>query len=329
MSKDTQSELPEKRKKLLRRFETHKKRSEGFLKYLNNYFYEAGTSVSIRERNLRSQLPKLAECGSYLLFRDYYNIGQTRCVSANFCKKHTLCGLCAIRRAGKASQNVHDKVKHLMAENPNLKAYFIVLTVKNEPNLAHAYMKLRKGYKRILYTIRDAKRARKTQNPEKSKYANALNSEFANIAGGVYSIETTHNDEEKTWHPHMNLLVLSSSKMNNFSVSKEWLKKTGDSFITHCKEVDPVNDPGVVCEIMKYALKFTGLTFKTQLEAYLGLFGRRLTGTIGNFRGVQLEPNLEDESIEGEEYIEILYSYVNGGYKEVGERISSVEKSFA
>jgi len=146
------------------------------------------------------------------------------------------------------------------------------------------------------------------------------------VAGGVYSIEVTYNQEEDTWHPHMNLLLLSRTKMYKTRVSKEWEKKTGDSYIVHCEQKDPVNDKGVVCEIMKYSMKFSELPFEQNMKAYLELSGQRLKGTIGEFRGVDLEPDPADETLEGEPYIEILYSYMNGDYAESRERTAGVEK---
>lgn len=331
MSKDTDfGELDkfggERLPDLVRRFTAHKNRSERFVSYLREHFYELGANISLKQSNLRDQIPKVDECGSYLMFRNYYLKNDTRLISANFCKKHTLCGLCAVRRAAKGAENLHDKAEKILSERPELNAYFIVLTVKNEPDLGYAMRKLKKGWKRIKWTIRDARRARKTQNPEQSKYASALNSEFADVAGGVYSIEVTYNEEQETWHPHMNLLVLSETEMSNEKVSQEWKKKTGDSFITHCEEKDPVNDKGVVCEIMKYSMKFSELPFEQNKDAYLALLGQQLKGTIGDFRGVDLEPDPADETLEGEPYIEILYSYYNGNFQESGERIAGVEK---
>jgi plasmid rolling circle replication initiator protein Rep len=312
--------------KKLDRYKSHKRRSLAFVDYIKRYEKSLSRRATVREINLFSQLSRVEDCGSYLLYRHYYQRNENRLVSANFCKKHTLCGLCAIRRAGKGAYNLHEKAKQVMSEYKGLKAYFIVLTVKNEADLAYGMRKLEKGWQRIRTKRKNANRARKTKNPSQSKYASALESQFANVVAGAYSVEITFNEETQEWHPHMNLLLLSETEMDKWEISKEWKSYTGDSFIVDCQEKDPVNDKGVVCEIMKYAMKFSELPFEQNIEAYLTLWGKRLKGTIGEFYGVDLEPDPEDEGLEGEPYIEILLTYSNGEYREVGERRDGVEK---
>jgi|AntDeeMetagen681_2_1112603.scaffolds.fasta_scaffold07882_2 hypothetical protein len=316
-----------KQNKLIKRYTAHKRRSEEFVTYLKNHFYEVGHEASLKEINLRKQIPRVDECGSYLLFRQYYLMqDDTRLVSANFCKKHTLCGLCAVRRAAKGAQNLHEKAKQVLSDQPNLKAHYIVLTVKNEPDLEYGMRKLKKAWKRVRDIRNYATQAKKRVNPSQSKYASALGSQFANVVGGAYSIEVTYNEEEKTWHPHINLLVLSETEINNNELSSEWHGYTGDSFITHCKQIDLIEDRWAFCEIMKYAMKFSELGFKQHKEAYLTLLNQRLKGSIGAFRGTDLNPDPADETLEGEPYIETLLSYLNGNYNEFSERRSGVEQ---
>jgi plasmid rolling circle replication initiator protein Rep len=309
----------------IRRWTNHKRRTEKFTTYLKNHFYELGAEANLEEINLRKQIPRVQECGSYLLLRNYYLQNNTRLVGANFCSKHTLCGLCAIRRANKGSKNLHDKAHQVLADNPSLNAYYIVLTVKNEANLAYGMRKLKKGWKRIRTKRKDAKRAKKTKNPEKSKYAGALNSQFANVLAGAYSIEITYNETQENWHPHMNLLVLSETKISNWKLSEEWKRYTGDSYITKCQEVNLEEDTWAFCEIMKYAMKFSELPFKQHKQAYLTLLEERLKGSFGEFYGMDLDPDPSDKILENEPYIEILLSYFNGEYQETRERRAGVE----
>jgi len=312
----------------IRRWTNHKRRTEKFTTYLNNYFYHLGAEASLKEIRLRDQIPRVEECGSYLLLRNYFLKNETRLVGANFCSKHTLCGLCAIRRANKGSKNLHDKAHQVLADNPSLNAYYVVLTVKNESNLACGMRKLKNGWKRMRNIRNYATEAKKRVKPGKSKYASALDSQFADVVAGAYSIEVTWGKEEnsnlKTYNPHMNLLVLSETKISEGKLSKEWKTYTGDSFITKCQEVDLEEDTWAFCEIMKYAMKFSELPFKRHKEAYLTLLGQRLKGSIGDFRGVDLDPDPADEVLEGEPFIEILLSYFNGEYQETRERRAGV-----
>lgn len=310
----------------LDRYKAHKRRSLAFSDYIESYQENLERPETVKETNLFNHIPNLKECGSYLLYRHYYQKDENRLISANFCKKHTLCGLCAIRRAGKGAYNLHEKAKQVMNDHKDLKAYYIVLTVKNEADLSCGMRKLEKGWRRIRTKRKDANRAKNTKNPTESKYASALDSQFANVVAGAYSIEITFNEDTKEWHPHMNLLLLSETDMDKWKISEEWKAYTGDSFIVDCQLKDPVNDMGVVCEIMKYAMKFSELPFEQNIEAYLTLWNKRLKGTIGDFYGVDLEPDPEDETLEGEPYIEILLSYYNGEYRETGERTVGVER---
>jgi hypothetical protein len=105
--------------------------------------------------------------------------------------------------------------------------------------------------------------------------------------------------------------------MNNSEISTEWLSYTEDSFITHCDSVDVEQDVKPFYEIMKYAMKFSELPFESNLEAYLTLKGKRLTGSIGKFYGLDLEPDPADEELEGEPFIDLIFQYWQGEYKSV------------
>lgn len=287
----------------VRRLGRHKQRTQELAEYMAAHPHAA---------DFEHFLPLMSDCGQYLRFHDYYEVGEVRLVEANFCKKHLLCGACALRRAGKAARGLHEETVHLLEENLTWRPYFVVLTVKNGADLKERFEHLMAGWDRIKQLRRDANRARKCKNPSASKYSYALDSVFSTIRAGVRAFETTYNDVTDEWHPHLNLLLLCRGEFTQQRLTQEWRKITGDSFITHVDEVDR-DDRGAYCEIMKYALKFSDLPFEQNVEAFEQLQGRRLTGRVGAYRGLDLDPDPEDDPLKDEPYIEFLFQYMGRG----------------
>lgn len=58
-------------------------------------------AIYARSAGFVKEAAKLENCSNYLLFRHYHTVDQVRLHSANFCKKHLLCPMCAIRRGAK------------------------------------------------------------------------------------------------------------------------------------------------------------------------------------------------------------------------------------
>jgi hypothetical protein len=76
---------------------------------------------------------------------------------------------------------------------------------------------------------------------------------------------------------------------------------------------------GAFLEVFKYALKFADLADPDRLHAYKTLKGKRLQGSFGNLRGLDVEPSDSDELLDDLPYIERMFSFVSGvGYVETG-----------
>ncbi|MGI2068415.1 hypothetical protein, partial [Shewanella sp. MF08487] len=58
---------------------------------------------------------RLEDCGNWLVFRNYYTVGETRLAKARFCMKHLLCPLCAIRRGAKSLAAYLDRFNEITA----------------------------------------------------------------------------------------------------------------------------------------------------------------------------------------------------------------------
>ena len=91
------------------RFATLKHRAKNQENYLfslaqfkDNYEKDVKNEESIKA--LKSA-QKLNECGNYLLFKNFYTIGEVKLSKLRTCGQHLLCPFCAAIRASRAIQN--------------------------------------------------------------------------------------------------------------------------------------------------------------------------------------------------------------------------------
>lgn len=248
-------------------------------------------------------ISNIDQCFNYLVFHHYYTVEELRLVRATSCKKHLLCAPCAIRRAAKAVRAYLGRFQEIIASQSDLEPYLLTLTIKNGHDLPERFNHLAKAMKAILKSRRNY-----------ASNGRGFN-EFCKIDGGVYSYELTHS--QHGWHPHIHMVVLlpKGSRIDfnplnpkQSKLSKDWLNITGDSFIVDVRPIqgDPVE--GFI-EVFKYALKFSDLTPEQTVEAYSFLQGKRLQGSFGSFRGVEVPQELNDDPLEELPFIELIYKY--------------------
>lgn len=243
---------------------------------------------------------KLANCANYLVFRHYFRIDEVRLHAAQFCKKHLLCPMCAIRRGAKMLKAYLEKYQLVIAERPSLTPYLVTLTVKNGLDLDERVNHLRQSMKKMTESRRNALKGLISLN------------EFSKSSGGFHSVEVTNRGNG--WHPHVHMIWLCSEKPNQSLLSKEWQAITGDSYIV---DVRPLHDPveGFL-EVCKYALKFSDLSLSDNYHAFEVMSGMRLIDAHGILRGVVIPDSLLDEIIDSEPYMELFYRYLNGFYRQ-------------
>lgn len=289
----------------LHRYATAKTRQTEILNHINGFV--KGQHSAALLAGLPAVSTRMGNCGNYLLFHQYFTIDEVKLAKAQFCMKHLLCPLCAIRRGAKQVKAYLEKLELLLVENPNLKPYMLTLTVKNGHDLSERFEHLTGSVRKLLKRRRDAKDGKTT-------------TELLKAAGGVFSYEFTHSD--KGWHPHVHMVVLCDPsdpisfchKNPKLSpLSKEWNLVTGDSFIVDFRPITGDPADGFI-EVFKYALKFSDLSPQENLAAFLTLKARRLTGSFGLFWGVQVPENLTDDLYDDLPYIELFYRYTKAGY---------------
>jgi len=139
--------------------------------------------------------------------------------------RHRLCPFCGRRRARQVSRQVLDLLK-LMSE-PRL----IVLTVK------HRHVPLRQQ-------LRDLRRwFAKLRRTPAWKHA---------VAGGVYTLEITRNEDTGQWHPHLNI-IYDGLYLPQKLLRHHWHAITGGSEIVWITQVR--DRPNAANEISKYVGK--------------------------------------------------------------------------
>ncbi len=243
---------------------------------------------------------KLHGCGQYLMFRDYYTIGTVRLAAANFCKKHLICPLCAIRRGAKMVKAYLDRLAVIKQENPNLKAFLVTFTVKDGPDLLERFEHLAKSIRQYHHR----------------RHVQGVSCEASKAMGAVWSYEFKRGKNSGFWHPHIHAVWLCKDAPDESLISKEWLSITGDSFIVN---VTPFHNQdnviGGFLEVFKYAVKFSDLPLADNWHGFETLSKKRLIASFGLFRGVVVPESMEDDLLDDLPYIEHLYQFLQGvGY---------------
>lgn len=240
---------------------------------------------------------KLENCANYLVFRHYFRIDEVRLHAAQFCKKHLLCPMCAIRRGAKMLKAYLDKYEQVYSLE--LQPYLVTLTVKNGNDLSERMQHLRASMRKMAQQRRDALKGQ-------------VFVEFAKSVGGFHSVEVTNRGNG--WHPHVHMIWLCKVPPNQALLSREWECLTGDSFVVDVRQLsDPVE--GFI-EVCKYALKFSDLSLSDNYHAFEVMSGMRLIDSHGVLRGVEIPDNLLDEILDSEPYLELFYRYLNGFYRQ-------------
>lgn len=243
---------------------------------------------------------KVRTCGDYLVFRHYYTVDQVRLHGASLCKKHLLCPLCAIRRGAKALKAYADRFEVIKAAKPHLLPFLVTLTVKDGADLKERFKHLHKAQRELWM-----------------RKCRGRGSVLDRVEGAVWSYEIKRGTGSGLWHPHLHMIALASSQPDAVELSAEWKNITGDSFIVHVTPIDQDDHISGFMEVFKYAVKFSDQPPADTVHAWLTLAGKRLLGSAGCFRGVEVPESLLDdpEGFADLPYVTLFYRYLRGvGY---------------
>jgi hypothetical protein len=294
-------EQPDRFDQKLSRYGTAKARNRQMAGFV------AGLSTS-RQNEHRMLSKRMYDCAAHLGFRFYIDSSTLTLHSGNFCKAHLLCPVCAIRRGAKTLRTYHERALFL-ADRYDF--HLVTLTVKNGPDLFERYQLLKHAFKRL------RERGRKGYG------------EWSRVAGAVWSTEFTHSPE-KGWHPHLHMIVALDKGDRPIRYGEgsqlraDWLAATGDSYIVHSRQISggapsrggvPQDLAASLCEVLKYAVKFSDLDLAKNWEAYQALRGKRLLQSSGCFFGLELPEDdpLTDDPMDGP-YLDFFFRYTSNGY---------------
>jgi hypothetical protein len=125
------------------------------------------------------------------------------------------------------------------------------------------------------------------------------------VKGCIAVLEVTYNVEQRSWHPHLNVLI-EGDYFPFEELNQAWIKATdGNGRTTHIQKADE----STVYELMKYTLKVAEKDGEGRLhlifdqpdaidEFLAATYGARLVRGYGIFHGLKIE---EDEAAEAVE----------------------------
>ena len=287
---------------------------------------------------------KLLDCGSHLVFHNFYRVNVYLLRNGFFCKQHLLCLPCAFRRSGVYTHTYKQAVRYLLDANPGLLPVLITKTVKDGADLKERYRHLAKAHSALMQRRRNAfkKNTVRIQNPTVLRH----------IHGAAGAFEFKRGKNSGLWHPHSHEVALIDRHAVEFvpvlrrgslvmvplefeaALSEEWKSLTGDSWIVDVRLIDtsdPAKFHGAIAECFKYALKMNDLEPDDQVAAYLALRTCRMIYSYGCLRSVEVpEDESRDESeidLTDEPWYEEHLNWFQGQYR-LHKRLSSEEALF-
>lgn len=273
------------------------------------------TLAAFNQQNEESYLArkaahKLNDCGNYLLFKNYYTVGEVKLSKMRVCNQHLLCPFCASIRASRSITKNNPRVEEILRSNSKLKPVLLTFTVTNGADLAERQKHLMDAFRTLIKRRQDWLKKGWGYN------------EFCKLKGGFYSYENTYNEKTGEWHPHLHIFAVLEEWIDQAELAKTWHEITGDSFIVDIRRVRKHKELGygkAIAEVCKYALKFGDLSVQKTWEAFMVLkgnrkIGLRLSGSFGLLRGIKLddEATCDDDLKENLPYLEMVYNFVFG-----------------
>lgn len=230
---------------------------------------------------------RVISCGDTLQFIQNQD-GTLKLYQAYFCK-NKLCPMCNWRRSMKYSYQTSRIVDEAIKQSPKGRFLFLTLTVKNVEGQAlnSTISQLTKSFDRLF------KRAKVQRN----------------LLGYLRSVEVTHNENDKTYHPHIHVLMMVRpsyfQSKKDYITQKEWSDMWSQSLkVDYVPMIDirTVKETGkglrgAVLETAKYPtkpIKFDVENKQVVDDLYNGLYRKRQLGYGGLFKTIKKQLALDD-----------------------------------
>nr|WP_011110652.1 protein rep [Streptococcus thermophilus]AAP04494.1 Rep [Streptococcus thermophilus] len=230
---------------------------------------------------------RVISCGDTLQFIQNQD-GNLKLYQAYFCK-NKLCPRCNWRRSMKYSYQTSRIVDEAIKQSPKGRFLFLTLTVKNVEGQAlnSTISQLTKSFDRLF------KRAKVQRN----------------LLGYLRSVEVTHNENDKTYHPHIHVLMMVRpsyfQSKKDYITQKEWSDMWSQSLkVDYVPMIDirTVKETGkglrgAVLETAKYPtkpIKFDVENKQVVDDLYNGLYRKRQLGYGGLLKTIIKQLQLDD-----------------------------------
>ena len=230
---------------------------------------------------------RVISCGDTLQFIQNQD-GNLKLYQAYFCK-NKLCPMCNWRRSMKYSYQTSRIVDEAIKQSPKGRFLFLTLTVKNVEGQAlnSTISQLTKSFDRLF------KRAKVQRN----------------LLGYLRSVEVIHNENDKTYHPHIHVLMMVRpsyfQSKKDYITQKEWSDMWSQSLkVDYVPMIDirTVKETGkglrgAVLETAKYPtkpIKFDVENKQVVDDLYNGLYRKRQLGYGGLFKTIKKQLQLDD-----------------------------------
>lgn len=230
---------------------------------------------------------RVISCGDTLQFIQNQD-GNLKLYQAYFCK-NKLCPMCNWRRSMKYSYQTSRIVDEAIKQSPKGRFLFLTLTVKNVEGKAlnSTISQLTKSFDRLF------KRAKVQKN----------------LLGYLRSVEVTHNQNDKTYHPHIHVLMMVRpsyfQSKKDYITQKEWSDMWSQSLkVDYVPMIDirTVKETGkglrgAVLETAKYPTKPIKMDIENKQvvdDLYNGLYRKRQLGYGGLFKTIKKQLTLDD-----------------------------------
>lgn len=205
------------------------------------------------------RLEQIRKCRTFAFFAWHRPTGNIR-VSSNSCRLRW-CPICAHSKAKQITFELEKHIRNL--RNPK----FLTLTQKhsNAP-LSHQITTLYGNFTKL------------------------RNSKFfkSKVSGGIWFFQIKKSDKTNQWHPHLHLLI-DSEYMWQKDLSDLWLSITLTSKVVDIRAIRDVKKSAEY--IARYSSRpsnLASLEENDRMELFKSLHGRRINGTFGNCRGLNL-----------------------------------------
>lgn len=212
---------------------------------------------------------RLVNCRSLAMFQRNEETGKVR-VTSEHCGLRW-CPLCAKTRQGRITNEVSSWFEKVH------KPVLLTLTLKHTTApLKHQVFFLYKDFKKL----RNRKLFRKSSK------------------GGIWFFHIKRSISDGLWHPHLHCLM-DSDWIDKMKLSALWSKVTGGSHVIHIKTVEnPHNSVGHAARYSSEPCDLSTLSESDGQEVYYAMHGKRLCGTWGSGRTMNLRKPKDPESHE-------------------------------